>query len=406
MVNHNRKNPLLTTLDGLLCEHLDKSELGWVGLARELAQDGFRRRADMFDRENRFPSENYYDLRNAGLLALTVPKEYGGLGANAVTYVSVLFEISKGCAATGLTFNMHCAIIDFLSQIASEDQKKRYYDEVVNEGALLASITSEPTSSFRDVFKIKTTIKNDGDGYRLNGTKGWCSLSTAARYYFTWSRLENSNNLSEGLLNVLIPSERKGVEVLDDWDTIGMRATASNSINFNDVRIEQSEVIGEPGILLTKDLSFWSLGYTAVYTGIAEAAYEFSVEYGCNQLTKFEDGSPQVARIHRQVGEMSMAIEGARRAMEKLALMRGQMNRVELTYILNQAKYLATEAALSISQQGMCMLGGSGLSRALPMQQFLRDALAGQVMPPANDRCIETVGRIALGVEAKTIEFS
>lgn len=401
-----REKPLSSNPDGLLYEHLDDDELECVGLARELAQDGFRSRMDMFDRENRFPTENYCELRDAGLLALTVPKEYGGFGANVVTYVSVLFEISKGCAATGLTFNMHCAIIDFLSQIASEDQKKRYYKEVVKEGAVFASITSEPASSFRDVFKVKTKIKSNGDGYLLNGTKAWCSLSTAARYYFTWSRLENSKNLSEGLLNVMIPAGRTGVEVLNDWDTIGMRATASNSINFNDVRIEKCEVIGEPGILLTKDLSFWSLGYTAVYTGIAEAAYKFSIDYGCNQLKKFNADSPQAVRVHRQVGEMSMEIEGARRAMEKLALMKGKLNRVELTYILNQAKYLATEAALSISQKGMRMLGGSGLTRVLPMQQFVRDALAGQVMPPANDRCIETVGRIALGVEAKTVEIS
>ena len=82
------------------------------------------------------------------------------------------------------------------------------------------------------------------------------------------------------------------------------------------------------------------------------------------------------------------------------------LDRADLTFILNQDKYLATEAACTISQQGMRMLGGSGIKRALPMQQYLRDAQAGPVMPPANDRCIETVGRIALGLDGKTVEFS
>jgi alkylation response protein AidB-like acyl-CoA dehydrogenase len=389
-----------------MLEHLNPDQRSMVEVARQLAQDNFRGRADMFDRENRFPSENYDDLHKAGLLALTVPAEYGGAGADAMTYVSVLSEISKGCAATGLTFNMHCAIIDFLGQIASEEQKQRYFREVVEEGAVFASITSEPASSFRDVFNVKTRIDADGDGFRLNGTKGWCSLSTAARYYFTWSRLTDSKNLQEGLLNVLVPAGRAGVTIHEDWDTVGMRATASNTIEFDNVRIEADEVIGAPGILLTKDLSFWSLGYTAVYTGIAEAAFDFCVGHGRGQLEKFDANSAQAVRVHRQIGEMSMTLEGARRAMEKLALMRGRLAPIELTYILNQAKYLATEAALSISHQGMRMLGGSGLNRSLPMQQFLRDALAGQVMPPANERCIETVGRIALGVEAKTVEFS
>lgn len=390
----------------LLREHMPPDQVSWVRTARELGQGRFRQRAATFDRENRFPTENYDDLRAAGLLALTVPSAFGGVGAAPVTYVGVLAEISKGCAATGLTFNMHCAIIDFLSQIASAEQKQRYFGEVVAEGAIFASITSEPASSFRDSFKVKTAIERDGDGYRLTGSKAWCSLSTAARHYFTWSRLTDSKDLAEGLLNVMVPAGRAGVRVLDDWDTIGMRATASNSIDFDDVRIEPEEVIGAPGIILTKDLSFWSLGYTAVYIGIAEAAFDYCVDYGRRQLQRFAPDSPQAVRVQRQIGEMSMILEGARRATEKLVLMRSRLDRVELTYILNQAKYLATEAASAISEKGLRMLGGSGISRALPMQQYLRDALPGLVMPPANDRCIETVGRIALGLEAKTLAFS
>ena len=329
-----------------------------------------------------------------------------GFRRKHITYVGVLAEISKGCASTGLTFNMHCAIVDFLSQIASPAQKRRYFGEVVEEGAILASITSEPASSFRDVFKVKTAIDRDGDGYRLRGEKAWCSLSTAARYYFTWSRLTGSKNLTEGLLNVMVPAGRDGIKVQDDWDSLGMRATASNSIIFDDVRIEPDEVIGAPGILLTKDLSFWSVGYTAVYIGIAEAAYDYCLDYGRERLARVEPNSPQAVRIERQIGEMAMTLEVARRSTETLARMRGHLGRTELTFILNQAKYLATEAACTISQQGMRMLGGSGLKRALPMQQYLRDALAGPVMPPANDRCIETVGRIALDLEGKTLEFS
>jgi len=389
-----------------LRDHMAEDQASLVTVARDLGQGPFRERAAGFDKDNRFPRENYDDLRDAGLLALTVPKDHGGIGADPVTYVAVLSEISKGCASTGLTFNMHCAIVDFLSQIASPEQMRRYFGEIVEEGAILASITSEPASSFRDVFQVKTAIDQDGDGYRLRGEKAWCSLSTAARYYFTWSRLTGSKDLVEGLLNVMVPAGRDGVQVQDDWDTLGMRATASNSIHFDGVRIEPDEVIGAPGILLTKDLSFWSVGYTAVYTGIAEAAYDYCLDYGRERLGAVDPGSPQAVRIERQIGEMAMTVEGARRATETLARMRGRLGRTELTFMLNQAKYLATEAACTISQQGMRMLGGSGIKRSLPMQQFLRDAQAGPVMPPANDRCIETVGRIALDLEGKTLEFS
>ena len=389
----------------LLRAHMRAGQSDWVDLARSLGQGPLRARAAQMDRENRFPSENYKDLRASGLLSLTVPEAYGGGGADSVTYVGVLSEIAQGCASTGLTFNMHCAIIDFLGQIASPAQKKKYFTEVVNDGALLASITSEPASSFRDTFRVKTSISRDNDGYRLSGTKAWCSLSTAARYYFTWSRLDDSTSLADGLLNVMVPSNRPGIEVLDDWDTLGMRATASNSINFDNVRLESTEVIGTPGIILTKDLSFWSLGYTAVYVGIAEAAYACCLEHARKQLGYFEDNSAQAIRVQRQIGELSMTIERARRATEKLVLLRGTLSKDNLTYMLNQAKFLATEAAYEISQKGLRMMGGSGISRDLPMQQYLRDAIPGLVMPPANDRIIETVGKLALGLTGKTLEF-
>ena len=111
------------------------------------------------------------------------------------------------------------------------------------------------------------------------------------------------------------------------------------------------------------------------------------------------------ARIQRQIGEMATLLESARRAVERLGMVRGNADKVELTFILNQAKYLATEAAKEIAERAIRLTGGRGLLRSLPLERHFRDALAGVVMPPANDRCMETVGKIALGLEAKTLDF-
>ena len=204
----------------------------------------------------------------------------------------------------------------------------------------------------------------------------------------------------------MVPSNRDGIEIIEDWDTIGMRGTVSHSMHFHDVAVNADEVIGEPGGILGKDMSIWSLGYTAVYIGIAEAAYEFCVNYA--KKTKFRGMENSIAhseRIQRQIGEMSMLIENARRATEKLGMLRGNLSKMELTFILNQAKYLATEAAKELAERGIRLCGGQGLLRSFPLERHLRDAMAGLVMPPANDRCLETVGKIALGMEAKTLDF-
>lgn len=110
-------------------------------------------------------------------------------------------------------------------------------------------------------------------------------------------------------------------------------------------------------------------------------------------------------RIQRQVGEMATLLESARRAVERLGMLRGNAGKTELAFLLNQAKYLATEAAREIAERAVRLTGGRGLLRSLPLERHFRDALAGVVMPPANDRCLETVGKIALGMEAKTLDF-
>ncbi len=377
----------------------------WIDLADALAREKFAPRAKTIDEEARFPAENYEDLADAGLLALMVPREFGGIGADSLTYVTVLSKIARGCASTGLTFNMHSAVVDFLGQIASEEQMARYFSEVVNEGAVFASITSEPGSSFRDKLAVRTSIREESGGYRLRGKKHFCSLSTGASYYFTWSYLDGAETLQEGLLNVMIPAKRENIEVIDDWHVIGMRGTASNSLMFHDVEVRPEEVIGAPGSILGKDMSMWSLGYTAVYIGIAEAAYQFTAEYAKKAKSGLGVPLGELDRTQRQIGEMAMLLENARRAAEKLGALRGNLGKMELTFILNQAKYLATEAAKELAEQGIRLCGGRGLHRALPLERHLRDAVAGLVMPPANDRCLETIGQIALGREAKTLDF-
>ena len=377
----------------------------WVDVADRLSRDVFAPRAVQIDTEARFPTENYAELRDAGLLALMVPEELGGIGADSVTYAAVLSKIAQGCASTGLTFNMHSAVVDFLKQIATPSQQARYLGAVVDDGAVFASITSEPGSSFRHKARIRTRIARDGDGYTLAGRKFFCSLSTGATYYFTWSMLDGAEGLDDGLFTVVIPADRPGIEIIEDWDTMGMRGTASNSIDFQGVRIEPDDIVGEPGGILGKDLSIWSFGYTAVYIGIAEAAFEYMV---AAMRKPRSDGAPPEAEdrlVQRQIGELSMQLEAARRARDTLGYLRGELDAVALTYVLNQAKYLATEAARSIAERGIRMLGGKGIHRSLPMERYLRDAMAGLVMPPANDRCLETVGKIALGLPAKTLEF-
>ena len=141
-----------------------------VELAGWLAREHLAPRAARYDATATFPFENYEDLRRHGLLRLMVPRAFGGHGADSLANSLVLVHISKGCAATGLTFNMHSAILAFLEQLATPEQQARYFREAVDEGKVFASITSEPGSSFRDQFAVGTAIRRTDGGYLSGNT--------------------------------------------------------------------------------------------------------------------------------------------------------------------------------------------------------------------------------------------
>src|SRR5260370_30760905 len=132
---------------------------GLVDRAAELARTRFAPRAARFDAEAAFPLENYRDLHAAGLLGLTVPKAFGGIGADPLTYALCLVELAKGCSATALTFNMHATVMTIVDTIASAEQKRRLFGEVVEGGKLVASLGGEPGSSFRDLYVVQTRFE-------------------------------------------------------------------------------------------------------------------------------------------------------------------------------------------------------------------------------------------------------
>jgi alkylation response protein AidB-like acyl-CoA dehydrogenase len=370
-----------------------------------LSRERFAPRAARYDAESIFPTENYADLRAAGLLGLTVPKEYGGLGTDPLTYVHCLLEIAKGCSSTALTFNMHSTIITFLTAIGSEEQKQRYFGEVVRGGKLIASIGSEPESSFRDKFVFQTVFRPVAGGYHVSGLKHFCSMGDAADYYFVSGIREGSTSAHEGVLSALIRRTDPGVKVEGIWNATGMRGTISHTIRY-DSFVDQRDVIGAPGQLLSVDLSGFALGYGATYLGIGEAAFDFIVEYA---KTKTFKPSTEPFSHHpltqRSIAEMGTAIRAARLLLCEAARVKIEGDKEATMLAVNQAKYFGAEVGAMVTERAIRLAGGRGILKELPLERWHRDALAGPVMPPSNDRCLETIGKIFCGLKAATLEF-
>ncbi len=372
----------------------------------ELAREKFAPRAARYDAESSFPFENYQDLRDAGLLGLTVPAQYGGPGVDPLTYVLALLEMAKGCPATALTFNMHANVIVNVNQLASEEQKRRYFREVLDEGRLFATVMSEPDSSFRDRFVLRTVFTPvAGGGFRVQGTKHFCSLGDAAHRYFVTGLREGADTAQEGILAAMAPRNEDGITLERPWNAMGMRGTTSHSLRY-DVEVAAEDVLGKPGQLLTIELSGFALGYAATYLGVAEAAYDFILNYAKTRtIAPATEPLSHDPKIQRSLGEMAAQLRSAKLMLCEAAAVRESGNREEMSLATNQAKYLCAEAGVRVTEQAMRLAGGSGFLKDLPLERWHRDAMAGPVMPPSNDRCLEVIGRIVCGLRAATLEF-
>ncbi|GIM44980.1 acyl-CoA dehydrogenase [Collibacillus ludicampi] len=372
-----------------------------ISIIKRLAIDNFASRAGKYDKENCFPYENYKDLQEYGILSLVIPEEYGGFGADSLLLAQVLKEIAKGDGATANTFNMHCSVIHILNEMASGEQKKRFFSEVFTHGKLFASVTSEPSSSLRGAFKPSTIARKVPGGYVVSGTKYFASLSSAADYYNTLCFLDGAESMEDGAIMLMIPRESAGVTVEETWDAMGMRGTASNTVHFNECFVEERNAIGSPGDALRKNVTdVYAFGFAAVYTGLAEAAFDFTTHYAKNTTFK-PDPHPisHYPNIQQRVAEMAVKIEAANQLVMHAAYVRDHGSEEDRVVPITLAKYFATEMALEVTDMAIRVCGGRAYMKKYSLERIHRDARAGMVMPPNNDKCLEIIGKASLGFE-------
>ena len=373
-----------------------------------LARERFFGRASGYDEAAQFPSENYDDLREAGLTGLRVPTEYGGLAADPLTYAMCILAVARGCPSTALTLTMHTNVLgSFVGGLGTPEQQNWYFREAVDDGQLFASITSEPGASARERFVLSTIFTPEaGGGYRVTGTKHFCSLADAADYFFVTGIIAGSGGGSDNIISAMIRSDMSGVAVTEQWDAVGMRATSSHTVTYNTVAPVHA-IFGPPGRILSADWGSFSLGYAAVYLGIAEAAYGYITDY-VSEKTWTPEGGAIINHpgTQKAIGEMSVAIQSGRLLLVDAALTDRVSDPTGAVLAVNRAKQYCAEVGVSVTDAAMRLAGGGGLLKSSPLERLRRDALSGPVMPPANDRCLETIGKLECGLPAVTIELT
>jgi alkylation response protein AidB-like acyl-CoA dehydrogenase len=378
-------------------------------MSRRLAED-FATRAARHDREASHPLENYGALRDAGFYGLNVPAPRGGRGVGLLGYSLAAEELAQGCASTALAFNMHLSIVGPVmeSPLVADDVKARVARMVVEDGKLIAGNFSEPTTSglVGTPVPMARARRVEG-GYCLTGRKAFASMLEAADYTAVLARPDEATAPTAGMI-ALVPRDAGGRRVEAVWDTLGMRATRSDSMI-----LEECFVPGDAVLVRSDDIvSFrrnganWLWGsYTAVYLGIAVAAYRAIVE---TVRGRTPPGFAQSLAFHpdvrRQVAEMSVDLAAARLLTYQSAWLSDTEGPTPAALAaLYRAKFFVGEAVTRITRTAMTLGGAHALFRTGPLERLFRDGAVAPVQFPPRDFCLASLGLLELGLDPRDV---
>jgi alkylation response protein AidB-like acyl-CoA dehydrogenase len=383
-----------------------------LGKAERLAER-MAPRAGRYDEDAAFPNRDVEELREEGLLGLMVPARLGGLGAGFEEYVRVAVSLAGGNASTALIFNMHAAVTGGLASIPDDvakglgarDSFFEARDRILRaavDGAIYGVAITEPQVGSR-LSALRSTYEREGAGYRIRGTKGFCSGAGHLDAYLVAARQAGSTDDASVVSYFLVPAG-EGLRVHESWNPLGMRATASNGLELDVWVTEDALLGGVEGLVLplAYGMPQWLVAsYAAVYVGLAEAAIREAVSYLRARLVAGERGGlTRLAAVRQRVGRAEAEVQGVRLTLERAArlvdLRPGDPETNRWTY---RAKLLAGDVVMRVAASMTEACGLGALQRGSSLERILRDARSGAIMPPSSDVSGDVLGAMALGVE-------
>jgi len=371
----------------------------------ELAAD-FATRASDHDRDASHPTENYDRLRAEGFLELTIGKDRGGAGASFLDHTIAYEALGQGCPSTALAFNMHASVV--MPVLQSDEvggaAKDLIADLVVRQHQLIGGNFSEPaTTSLIGERPLSARARRVEGGYSITGRKMFASMLEAADHVLVMAYPDDATDPSAGML-LLVPHGAAGRRVNANWDTLGMRATRSDSLILEDCRVPHSAVVfrADDTRRFRHDHLNWFWGsYTAVYLGIAVAAYdELRRVMHARQPQGYAQSLAYHPDVRRHVAELSADLEAARLITYRAAWLSDTLGPTpETTAALYRAKYVVGEAVSRITRVALTLGGAHGIFKGSRLEQLFRDGAIAPIQPPPADFCLWSMGLFELGLD-------
>ncbi len=378
-----------------------------IGLA-ETHAEAFRERAERHDRENSFPFQDFDDMKESGYLAAPVPQELGGLGISLLGLCAAQEKLAEGAPATALGVNMHLFTVGLVAEMWRQDPDARteMFLRGVGEGHMIvAASVSEAETSGNNFRHAATKAERVDGGYRITGRKIFCSISPVMTAYTSHALYEDPER-GPLLVHFLMARESPGLEVLDNWDAMGMRPTGSNDIVMDGVFVPDELVVlerpaGHLDEFAINSNKWFGLTFGAVYTGVAGGAKSYVEQYAKDRVRKpYTRPMSHFPSVQFLVAEMEVRIQASRAILWKAAheLGHGPATTARELAAALTAKYVATENAVAIVDRAMSVTGGSGYLRRSPLERLYRDVRGAKVHPPSHYDALEIIGKATLDV--------
>ncbi len=364
-------------------------------------------RAVVYDREARFPTENFADFHRLGLLRVCVPARYGGLGASYADYVRVSEEVGRHCGATGLTFNMHNATMLWCGEVAdllslTDDERASHeairaemYRGVVEHGHIHSQPFSEGLAPGATAGVATKAVPVDG-GWRVSGKKIFASLSGSADFYNVTCAVPGDEEIR--LLGV--PATADGVEIIDDWDPLGMRGTVSRTLLLHDVFVPHANEWMPTGSYnqAANRYPWLFLSLCPSYLGLTGGVLDATASYLRGELPGQVTGARRDHPV-KQLGWAQMQLRHQQsRALLYHAVDHAVIDPTEEQLVTGWAAAVTVmEHAAEVASMAIRVCGGQSMQKTMPLERLYRDARLGSTMLPwSTEVCLGRMGQARL----------
>ncbi len=352
---------------------LTDEQLMIQAMVREFSRKVVAPEASERDQSKEFPAQILKKMGELGFMGMMIPPEYGGEGADTISYVLALSEIAYSCASTAVVMSVHNSIVcESIYHFGSEDLKQRYLKPLAAGKFIGAFALTEPHAGSDPVAQTTSAVR-DGDSYVINGVKRFISTGKNAGLVIVTAKTDETLR-HKGISAFIVPRKTPGLIVGRTEDKMGLRASDTTDLIFEDCRIPAENLLGQEGDgfkIVMKGLDSGRIGIAAQSIGVAQAALDAAVKYA-KERDQFGQKICKFQGLRWIIADMATEIEAARQLMLSAAAMKDRKEKY--TAQASMAKLFASEMVNRITAKALQIHGGYGFTKDYAVERFFRDA--------------------------------